>query len=303
MSLITYEAIREAQRAEQAEQLQKLPEGFFDAVKNWIDYKKGKGDDLSLREIESAKKLLEDVINRRQRKLMIYAIGFVRGDVPPEGLENEEKDFFERAAGMVSEFRERMSDMILTDDGIVQKRLTEVSEIVETIKKKVEPVKNEENDTLDEKRSDVPESIVDLPKHDTELTTKSENLVIDDVQLPLNNLSSEAEHENKKDLPKTEPMKPPKHVPSENLLMGAGTSVSEPVKQQNLDNLLMGNSVSEQPHATEKMKNGLKLLVDLPKFVGGDLNSYGPFKTGDVIIVPEDVKRLLLMRKVAEETN
>jgi DNA replication initiation complex subunit (GINS family) len=233
MSLITYEAIREAQRSEQGDQLQSLPNGFFDAVKNWIDYKKAKGDDLSLREIESAKKLLEEVIHRRQRKLLVYSIGVVRGDVPPENLDETEKEFFDQAVSLVKEFRTRMSDKILTEDGMVQKRLSEVSDIIEQIREKPEPVK---------------EDIVEKPIE----PAKEEPVVTDIPQEP----------------------------------------IAEPV--QNND-LLMGPAPEKKP--------GLKLLVDLPKFVGQDLNSYGPFKSGEIIHVPNQIKNLLLTRKVAEEIS
>jgi len=257
LSLITYEAIREAQRAEQAERLQKLPDGFFDAVKNWIDYKRGKGDELSLREVESAKKLVEDVINRRQRKLLVHAIAFVRGDLPPESLDEDEKEFFETAVSLVKEFRERMSDKILTDDGMVQKRLSEVSEIVETIGKREEDRGTSENAGRPKVVDSVGEAHATTEETLPEAVTSPEPLVTD-----------------------TEPVS--QETQSNDLLMGPGGAVKT---------------------EAEKPKDGLKLLVDLPKFVGGDLSSYGPFKAGEIISVPGDIKNLLLGRKVAEELN
>lgn len=236
MSLITYEAIREVQRAEQSEKLQKLPAGFFEAVKNWIEYKKNKGDELSLREIESAKKLLEDIINRRQRKLLIYAIGTVRGDLPPEDLDEDEKEFFERAVQLVREFRSRMSDKILTDDGLVQKRLSEVSKILNEL--------NEKNASVEE-----------TANKETARVEKSE--LRQNEAKPIDGVSEKKE---------------------EKLLLGPGHSAIE-----------------------EKPRKGIKLLVDLPKFVDSDLNSYGPFKAGEIIHVPDNVKELLIKKKAAEE--
>jgi len=255
MSLITYEAIREAQRAEQAEQLQRLPEGFFDAIKNWIDYKKSKDDDLSLREIDSAKKLIEDIISRRQRKLLVYAIGTVRGDLPPEGLDRDEEEFSDTCVSLIKEFRSRLSDRILTDDGMVQKRLSEVSEIIGEIGKRKEVI--EVPDDQQPTETVVQEPTVTEP---VVQETQSNNML----------LSSD----------RTEPVEQPRMESDSNLLMGGPKSDS---------------TQEEEP------KKGLKLLVDLPKFVGGDLNSYGPFNAGEIITVPDDIKKLLLMRKVVEE--
>ena len=44
----------------------------------------------------------------------------------------------------------------------------------------------------------------------------------------------------------------------------------------------------------------VKALIDLPRFVGSDMESYGPLKIGDVLYVPEEVGKQLITRKVAE---
>lgn len=45
----------------------------------------------------------------------------------------------------------------------------------------------------------------------------------------------------------------------------------------------------------------LKILQDVPAFVGTDMQEYGPFSTGQSIDVPVKIARLLLSRKFAEE--
>ena len=44
----------------------------------------------------------------------------------------------------------------------------------------------------------------------------------------------------------------------------------------------------------------VKILADLPRFVGSNLESYGPLKAGDVITLPQEVGNLLITRKIAE---
>jgi DNA replication initiation complex subunit (GINS family) len=44
----------------------------------------------------------------------------------------------------------------------------------------------------------------------------------------------------------------------------------------------------------------VKILTDLPRFIGNDMEPYGPLKSGDVLSVPEETGKLLITRKVAE---
>ena len=44
----------------------------------------------------------------------------------------------------------------------------------------------------------------------------------------------------------------------------------------------------------------VKVLVDVPRFVGTDMVNYGPLKTGDVITLPTDLANVLISRKIAE---
>jgi hypothetical protein len=44
----------------------------------------------------------------------------------------------------------------------------------------------------------------------------------------------------------------------------------------------------------------IKVLNDLPRFVGSDMQSYGPLRIGDVITLPDEIGKLLINRKVAE---
>lgn len=68
-------------------------------------------------------------------------------------------------------------------------------------------------------------------------------------------------------------------------------------------------SIEELKPVEEKVENTfikpngkllVKALIDLPRFVGSNMEAYGPLKTGDVIFVPEEVGKLLISRKVAE---
>ncbi len=196
MELITYETIRNAHRAEKEEELQKLPEGFFESVRNWFKHKEKMKDTTSLLEVENAKKLLEDIINRRQKKIVLAALSTVRGQLPPPNLTDEERKFFDEIVNSLKSFKNEMNEKFRSYDEIVEEKIEEAKKTVEELKPKEEKI--------------------------------------------------------------------------------------------------------EKPFVKPNGKLLVKILTDLPRFVGSDLQAYGPLKAGDIITLPEDVGKLLITRKVAE---
>lgn len=51
---------------------------------------------------------------------------------------------------------------------------------------------------------------------------------------------------------------------------------------------------------TRAQGHELKFVLDIPCFVGIDLNNYGPFKAGERAVLPESEAELLLKKKLAE---
>jgi DNA replication initiation complex subunit (GINS family) len=194
MELITYETIRNAHRAEKEEELQKLPQGFFEYVRSWFSHKEKLKDTTSLLEVENAKKLLEDIINRRERKIILSALRTIRGELPPTSLTDDERKFFDQLVNILKAFRNEMNEKFRSYAEIVEEKVEEAKKSIEELK----PVEIES-----------------------------------------------------------------KFIKPNGKLL-------------------------------------VKALVDLPRFVGSNMESYGPLKTGDVIFVPEDVGKLLITRKVAE---
>jgi DNA replication initiation complex subunit (GINS family) len=196
MDIITYETIRNASRAEKEEELQKLPLGFFESVKSWFSHKEKLRDTTSLLEVENAKKLLEDIINRRERKIVLAALRTVRGDLPPASLNDDERKFFDQLVNVLKAFTNEMNEKFRSYAEIVEEK-------IEVAKKSVEELK--------------------------------------------------------------------------------------PVQEAVESKFIKPNG-----------KLLVKVLSDLPRFVGSNMESYGPLKVGDVIYVPEEVGKLLINRKVAE---
>jgi len=141
VELITYETVRNAHRAEKEEELQKLPEGFFESVKNWLKHKENMKDTTSLLELENAKKLLDDIINRRQKKIVLSALRTIRGELPPQNLSDEERKFFDEVVNSLKLFKNEMNERFKGYETIVEEKIEDAKKTVEELKPE-EEVKN-----------------------------------------------------------------------------------------------------------------------------------------------------------------
>ena len=94
---ITFELIRRIQREEQrTPKLTKLPEGFYNNVKAYLKRKRGASNRRIVLEAKNVERLVEDIFNRRERKVFNLSIIAARTGIPPENLIDEEKDFFDK---------------------------------------------------------------------------------------------------------------------------------------------------------------------------------------------------------------
>lgn len=189
MDIITYETIRAVHRAEKEDSLQELPKNFFESVKNWLTHKQNQKDTASLLELENAKKLVEDIINRRERKIVLAALRTLRGEMPPRNLTDSEQKFFDEIVNSLKSFRQNTSEQILGYERIIEDK-------IESAKSSMDDLKN----------------------------------------------------------------------------------------------------LQSRPNG----KMLVKVLIEVPRFVGSDMQYYGPLKIGDVLSLPNEVADILISRKAAE---
>jgi len=137
--LISYETIRNVQRKEKEEKiLQKLPENFFILVREWLRNKKDSiKDNTDMIELENAKNLLEDIINRRETKIIMSALNTMRGNLPSDGLSEEEVKFFDNIISLLKKFKSEMQEEILGYDGVIESKINSAREAVSATLKKV----------------------------------------------------------------------------------------------------------------------------------------------------------------------
>jgi DNA replication initiation complex subunit (GINS family) len=109
---ITFELIRKIQREEEASpKLSKLPENFYENVKKYLQQKRKILEKMEDRkasvEIKNIERLVEDIFNRRERKIVTQAINSARVNLTVENLTEEEKEFFQKIERMIKERREK----------------------------------------------------------------------------------------------------------------------------------------------------------------------------------------------------
>ncbi|MBI4010370.1 MAG: DNA replication complex GINS family protein [Candidatus Aenigmarchaeota archaeon] len=107
---ITFELIRKIQREEQRlPKLARLPESFFNAVASYLESKRRvvEGDDRKgFLEIKNVERLVEDIRDRRERKILNAAIMNTRTKVSPENLTEEEKGFYNSLVALIKDRRD-----------------------------------------------------------------------------------------------------------------------------------------------------------------------------------------------------
>ncbi len=106
--MLTYEIIRECVAKEKGSpKLMELPENFFQEVKAYLENKakvsEGKED---LWELDNSRRMLQDLLDARESKLVRLALVFVRAGVTPGKVMPEEKEFFDTLVEGIRRFQD-----------------------------------------------------------------------------------------------------------------------------------------------------------------------------------------------------
>ena len=115
--MLSYETIRKIDSDEKSNQkLVQLPEGFFEEVKIYLVKKtkmnEGKQD---VWELQSAKRVLQDILDVRERKLLSLALYHVRSGMIPENITDQEREFFNTLVNNIKDFQIKRKEMLESD--------------------------------------------------------------------------------------------------------------------------------------------------------------------------------------------
>ncbi len=117
--MLTYETIRNFTKEEkEGTKLVKLPEDFFAQVREYLEKKEAMGREKNnLWELQSARRVLEDLLEARERKIVTLALYSVRSGMIPENLAPEEKEFFEAVKERINQFRKKRKGVLEGGNG------------------------------------------------------------------------------------------------------------------------------------------------------------------------------------------
>jgi DNA replication initiation complex subunit (GINS family) len=107
--MLTYETIRGfAKQEKESTKLVKLPEDFFAQAREYLEKKEAMGREKNnLWELQSARRVLEDLLESRERKIVTLALYSVRSGMMPENLAPEEREFFDSVKERIKQFRKK----------------------------------------------------------------------------------------------------------------------------------------------------------------------------------------------------
>ncbi len=167
---ITFRSLREIRKRESSSpRLERLDPQFYSLVREYLARKQASGVDDSLR---YARVTINDIINKRERKILDMAISAVRAGISPENLLPEEEPLFEAAVKALKEFRERLGTAYSSwnttlptqkEEPVVATRAT-VKEARETREKKLEKDTGPEKETELEEEEETTERDRDTPE-------------------------------------------------------------------------------------------------------------------------------------------
>ncbi|MEM5871451.1 MAG: hypothetical protein QW051_01120 [Candidatus Aenigmatarchaeota archaeon] len=112
--MLTDETIRRIFEDEKSSPgLTKLPDDFFDQVKDYLEKKKKMvRDETDKWALEAVQRRLKTIFEKRERKIINAAHGFIESGVIPENMTPEEREFFEKIVECVNEFQKKRNEKL-----------------------------------------------------------------------------------------------------------------------------------------------------------------------------------------------
>ena len=112
--MITFETLRECVSKEKvSSKLTELPENFFQDVKAYLENKEkvsqGRED---MWELDNSRRMLQDLLDSRESKLVKLALVFVHAGVTPGKIMPDEKEFFDRIVESIKAFQDARREVV-----------------------------------------------------------------------------------------------------------------------------------------------------------------------------------------------
>jgi DNA replication initiation complex subunit (GINS family) len=108
MEVLTYEALREIQRNEKkSEKLFELSNDFYKAFEAYIEQRTNSKDESSTIEVQNAKNILRDIVDRREKKILNQALRTARTQekVDKGTMTEKEQELYDALLNVLNEYR------------------------------------------------------------------------------------------------------------------------------------------------------------------------------------------------------
>jgi len=112
--MLSYEALRKMVNEEKTNQkMIELPDGFFEEVTTYLENKRRMSETKEDSwEYDSAKRLLQDLLDKRESKIVNLALFHIRSGADPGKLGKEEREFFDYIVSGIRSFRKNMKESV-----------------------------------------------------------------------------------------------------------------------------------------------------------------------------------------------
>ncbi|MFQ5648228.1 MAG: hypothetical protein ACE5FW_03240 [Candidatus Aenigmatarchaeota archaeon] len=111
--MLTYETLMGILGKEKtSNKLIDLPADFFTQAKAYLDKKEKLKTKADHWELDSAKRILQDLVELRERKIINHALFFVRSGAKPENMAEEELQFFSRLVEVIQGWQDKKKDLL-----------------------------------------------------------------------------------------------------------------------------------------------------------------------------------------------
>ncbi len=110
--MLSYEALRQMVNEERTKQkMVDLPDGFFEEVSKYLENKRRMSETKEDSwEYDSAKRLLQDLLDKRESKILNLALFHIRSGADPGKLTKEEQELFDYIISGIKSFRKKLKE-------------------------------------------------------------------------------------------------------------------------------------------------------------------------------------------------
>ncbi|MFH1064282.1 MAG: hypothetical protein V1729_04335 [Candidatus Woesearchaeota archaeon] len=280
--VITYETLFEMLRIEKnREDLQKLDDSFFEDVLSYLKDKQASFEsahseanlfvtdekEQTRLELENIKKILKDLYDKREKKVLSTAVNKARTGVVlmnTASMLPSERLLFESLSLILADFRKnvlfKLASGELPEIGTLSRNISKLDIDVEKILKQ-EPEQSQ--------------SSISTDSQDAGFNTGDKDLAQGTYESNPDDLYESGM--NIKDI----------HA------LGPSDSSKQPKELKTPPNFSDSSAYSKK----------VRFLASIGEIVGPDLQIYGPYEEGAVISLPDELARVLLEKKQAEEIN